>query len=114
MNRRIRNRTYGGVGGRREQSRLLPDANRDRVVIETALNAVHVRTRRKRSHFDHTAGIIVLSVEHVRAGKLLLLLLHGLQLMLVMVSSVTAKPCTPVRFRLQPPLNQAFRCTPLG
>ncbi len=24
-NRRIRNRTYGGVGGRREQSRLLPD-----------------------------------------------------------------------------------------
>lgn len=26
MNRRIRNRTYGGVGGRREQSRLLPDS----------------------------------------------------------------------------------------
>jgi hypothetical protein len=25
MNRRIRNRTYVGVGGRREQSRLLPD-----------------------------------------------------------------------------------------
>ena len=25
MNRRIRNRTSGGVGGRREQSRLLPD-----------------------------------------------------------------------------------------
>ena len=25
MNRRMRNRTYGGVGGRREQSRLLPD-----------------------------------------------------------------------------------------
>ncbi len=25
MNRRIRNRLYGGVGGRREQSRLLPD-----------------------------------------------------------------------------------------
>lgn len=26
MNRRIRNRTYGGVRGRREQSRLLLDA----------------------------------------------------------------------------------------
>ena len=25
MNRRIRNRTYGGVGGRRGQPRLLPD-----------------------------------------------------------------------------------------
>ena len=25
MNRRIRNRTYGGVGGRRAQARLLPD-----------------------------------------------------------------------------------------
>jgi len=25
MNRRMRNRTSGGVGGRREQSRLLPD-----------------------------------------------------------------------------------------
>ena len=25
MNRRIRNRTYGGVGGRRTQVRLLPD-----------------------------------------------------------------------------------------
>ena len=25
QNRRIRNRSYGGVGGRREQSRLLPD-----------------------------------------------------------------------------------------
>jgi hypothetical protein len=25
MNRRVRNRTHGGVGGRREQSRLLPD-----------------------------------------------------------------------------------------
>ena len=28
MNRRIRNRTSGGVGGRREQSRLLPDPAR--------------------------------------------------------------------------------------
>jgi len=28
MNRRIRNRTSGGVGGRREQSRLLPDCDR--------------------------------------------------------------------------------------
>jgi len=26
MNRRVRNRTHGGVGGRREQSRLLPDS----------------------------------------------------------------------------------------
>ena len=25
MNRRVRNRTHGGVGGRRERSRLLPD-----------------------------------------------------------------------------------------
>ncbi len=25
MNRRVRNRTHGGVGGRREQPRLLPD-----------------------------------------------------------------------------------------
>jgi len=31
MNRRMRNRTSGGVGGRREQSRLLPDcAEHDR------------------------------------------------------------------------------------
>ncbi len=29
MNRRIRNRTYGGVGGRRAQARLLPDAASD-------------------------------------------------------------------------------------
>ena len=28
MNRRMRNRMYGGVGGRREQSRLLPDTLR--------------------------------------------------------------------------------------
>ncbi|MDP2883396.1 MAG: FlgD immunoglobulin-like domain containing protein [Ignavibacteria bacterium] len=28
MNRRIRNRTYGGVGGRRGQPRLLPDTER--------------------------------------------------------------------------------------
>jgi hypothetical protein len=26
VNRRIRNRTYGGVGGRRERPRLLPDS----------------------------------------------------------------------------------------
>jgi hypothetical protein len=28
MNRRMRNRMSGGVGGRREQSRLLPDPGR--------------------------------------------------------------------------------------
>ena len=27
MNRRVRNGTHGGVGGRREQSRLLPDSS---------------------------------------------------------------------------------------
>jgi len=30
MNRRIRNRTYGGVGGRRAQALLLPDVEPNR------------------------------------------------------------------------------------
>ena len=37
MNRRIRNRTYGGVGGRREQSRLLPDLKQQINVFEVGL-----------------------------------------------------------------------------
>ena len=43
MNRRIRNRTYGGVGGRRTQVRLLPDAepnvDRHRVRIYLSLGS---------------------------------------------------------------------------
>ena len=31
MNRRMRNRMYGGVGGRREQSRPLPDSGLCRI-----------------------------------------------------------------------------------
>ena len=33
MNRRIRNRTYGGVGGRRVQTRLLPDSAEFIIII---------------------------------------------------------------------------------
>src|ERR1700746_120271 len=55
MNRRMRNRTSGGVGGRREQTRLLPDLRR--LTAKTQSLAGQGRLDAARTFLDDDVGL---------------------------------------------------------